>query len=92
MEAINTSAAYGQGRGRIWLNGLGCTGYEQSVFNCTHRPLGDTYGCGHNEDVGLICSNSKQKNYIIYIILMLICTYPMHIATHIYLYDIPITY
>ena len=62
VEAINTSAAYGQGRGRIWLNGLGCTGNEQSVFNCTHRPLGDTYGCGHNEDVGIACSNGENES------------------------------
>ncbi|XP_036396896.1 macrophage receptor MARCO [Megalops cyprinoides] len=45
----------GDGSGRIWLDDLGCTGSETSIFNCRHNGMGIN-NCGHNEDVGVQCA------------------------------------
>lgn len=48
-------AYYGQGTGTIWLDDLGCTGYEPSLFACRHLTIG-SHNCNHGEDVGVSCS------------------------------------
>ena len=59
-NAINATvlvrAFYGQGRGRIWLNNLGCIGTEWTIRNCSHRGWGRVYPCNHFEDAGVRCS------------------------------------
>ncbi|KAL0963566.1 hypothetical protein UPYG_G00308050 [Umbra pygmaea] len=42
------------GTGRIWLDGLRCTGKEVSIFDCPHNGMGIN-NCQHNEDAGLQC-------------------------------------
>ena len=42
---------FGAGEGPIWMDDVGCTGSEESIFNCTHRGFGE-HNCG---DVGIIC-------------------------------------
>ncbi|TNN82561.1 Deleted in malignant brain tumors 1 protein [Liparis tanakae] len=51
-----TSAFFGEGDGRIWLDDVKCTGTEQSILKCPHRSMGDN-DCGHGEDAGVICSD-----------------------------------
>ncbi len=48
-------AAYGQGTGSIWLDQVGCTGTEASLFNCPTNPIG-SHDCSHGEDVGITCA------------------------------------
>ncbi|XP_073411983.1 scavenger receptor cysteine-rich domain-containing protein DMBT1-like [Dendrobates tinctorius] len=55
--AFNGSAAFGQGQGVIVLDDVQCTGNEQRVWDCLHQPF-TVHNCGHNEDVGIVCSGS----------------------------------
>ena len=50
-------AAFGEGRGPIWLDDLGCTGTENSLINCSHYGLG-SHNCRHHEDAGVVCGSS----------------------------------
>ncbi|XP_064185536.1 macrophage receptor MARCO-like [Anguilla rostrata] len=49
--SIFTAAA---GTGRIWLDELGCTGRESSIFLCPHSGSG-VHNCNHQEDAGVTC-------------------------------------
>lgn len=40
---------------KIWLDGVFCTGREKSIYECSHRPWGDTK-CKHEEYAVLRCS------------------------------------
>ncbi|KAG5851751.1 hypothetical protein ANANG_G00055080 [Anguilla anguilla] len=42
------------GTGRIWLDELGCTGRESSIFLCPHSGNG-VHNCNHQEDAGVTC-------------------------------------
>lgn len=52
---------YGYGSGRIWLDDVNCQGNESSIDRCNHAGWG-SHNCGHQEDVGIQCSNGT-KNY-----------------------------
>ena len=51
--ALN-SAHFGAGTGSIFLDGLGCSGSEQRLIDCSRS---STVSCfsGHNEDAGVRC-------------------------------------
>ncbi|XP_048012261.1 deleted in malignant brain tumors 1 protein-like [Megalobrama amblycephala] len=49
-------AHFGPGSGRIWLDNVGCSGSEPSVFNCPKLKIGE-HDCKHTQDVGVICSD-----------------------------------
>uniref|UniRef100_A0A667ZVY0 SRCR domain-containing protein n=1 Tax=Myripristis murdjan TaxID=586833 RepID=A0A667ZVY0_9TELE len=42
------------GTGNIWLDDLGCTGNERSIFDCPHNGVG-VNNCNHGEDAGVQC-------------------------------------
>ena len=44
--------SWGQGSGSIWMDEVGCTGNESSLFQCATT---QAHNCGHNEDVGIEC-------------------------------------
>ncbi|KAI8517422.1 scavenger receptor [Branchiostoma belcheri] len=49
------SAYYGQGSGKnIYMDELGCSGTESSLFSCPYRGWG-VHDCSHTEDVGVLC-------------------------------------
>jgi len=56
VSSVNVyeKAAYGQGSGPIWLDSVGCSGSESSLWSCGHAGVGD-HNCGHNEDVAIRC-------------------------------------
>ena len=41
---------------QIWLTGVQCNGSENSIFDCTHQPWGNT-GCTEAKDAGVICTS-----------------------------------
>ncbi|XP_010221162.1 PREDICTED: soluble scavenger receptor cysteine-rich domain-containing protein SSC5D-like, partial [Tinamus guttatus] len=46
---------YGEGKGKIWLSDLNCTGTEASLMECEAKPLGENI-CNHVEDASVECS------------------------------------
>ncbi|XP_075345475.1 scavenger receptor cysteine-rich type 1 protein M130-like [Mycteria americana] len=49
------SVHFGKGSGRIWLQGVNCSGAEVALWDC---PAGSWAqdNCGHKEDAGVVCS------------------------------------
>ncbi|KAL4216375.1 Deleted in malignant brain tumors 1 protein-like [Mactra antiquata] len=47
-------AHFGQGSGKVWLDDLGCSGYETDIAHCSSKGWG-IHNCGHAEDAGVTC-------------------------------------
>ena len=52
-------ATFGQGTGRIWLDGVQCTVNERVLMNCTTNSTGDS--CTHAQDAGVRCTAGILK-------------------------------
>ncbi|XP_028407292.1 deleted in malignant brain tumors 1 protein-like [Dendronephthya gigantea] len=59
LDAVKTLQRneFPPGSGQIWLSQVACTGKEQNITSCSHRPWGEHY-CSHNNDVGVECSTT----------------------------------
>ena len=58
------SATFGPGNGKIWMDGVRCTGSERSLTECPHNGWG-IQNCGHSEDAGVQCSSNKDLIFFI---------------------------
>uniref|UniRef100_A0A667X2E3 Soluble scavenger receptor cysteine-rich domain-containing protein SSC5D n=1 Tax=Myripristis murdjan TaxID=586833 RepID=A0A667X2E3_9TELE len=56
-------AFFGEGKEQIWLDDVQCTGHESALTKCQHREFGDN-NCGHGEDAGVVCSDSKPLRLV----------------------------
>lgn len=54
-----SSAWFGKGMGRIWLDEVTCEGTEKSLYDCPSRPWGST-DCNHKNDAGIECAGNSQ--------------------------------
>ncbi|XP_010186573.1 PREDICTED: deleted in malignant brain tumors 1 protein-like, partial [Mesitornis unicolor] len=57
-KAAHGHAHFGQGKGRIWLDDVGCTGSENALTQCRAQPWGQS-NCNHREDAGVVCSGTS---------------------------------
>nr|XP_034361789.1 deleted in malignant brain tumors 1 protein isoform X1 [Arvicanthis niloticus] len=61
LSALRGSS-FGPGSGSIALDDVNCTGTESSLAQCSHRDW-LTHNCGHQEDAGVICSDSAANGH-----------------------------
>ncbi|XP_030845072.1 deleted in malignant brain tumors 1 protein isoform X2 [Strongylocentrotus purpuratus] len=57
------SAQFGQGTGPIQLDNVGCSGDEETIFDCEHPGFG-AHNCGHYEDAGVVCTASADVRLV----------------------------
>jgi len=53
-SGVTITNSYGAGVGTIWLDDVGCSGWENSLDECTHNGWG-VHDCAHVEDVAIEC-------------------------------------
>ena len=64
--AALSSAAFGEGTGRIWMSGLSCGTTELSLFSCTSATtigtVETTTTCTHSNDAAVRCQGLATGN------------------------------
>ena len=53
-----SSAHFGAGLGKTWLDNVNCDGSEMTLEDCHANTWGDE-NCSHDEDAGVVCGRSN---------------------------------
>uniref|UniRef100_A0A672HDF7 Soluble scavenger receptor cysteine-rich domain-containing protein SSC5D n=1 Tax=Salarias fasciatus TaxID=181472 RepID=A0A672HDF7_SALFA len=56
-QSALSNAAFGAGRGPIWLDNVYCYGNEPSISDCRHSGFG-VHNCVHHEDASVVCEGT----------------------------------
>ena len=61
------NSIFGQGEGRVWLEGVKCNGEEQSLLDCDHIRWGSASNMctGHDKDAGVMCLGGSLQEPVI---------------------------
>ncbi|XP_074837755.1 lysyl oxidase homolog 2 [Carettochelys insculpta] len=64
VDAVSwaSSAKYGKGEGKIWMDNVHCTGKETTLAACTSNGWGIS-DCKHTEDVGIVCNEKRIPGF-----------------------------
>lgn len=57
-RALTTGFPNGAASVPIWLDNLGCTGHESTLFSCRKNSVG-VHNCVHGEDAGVSCQTGE---------------------------------
>ena len=50
-------ASFESGRGRVWMEGVNCTGRESQLADCSFQSVvGDVHNCSHGTQATVVCS------------------------------------
>ena len=60
IEAPNRSR-FGKGCGEIMIQGLHCSGREETLLDCRHSGFKSSRTCGHDNDVGVVCDQGHYS-------------------------------
>ena len=66
-----SSAYFGSGSGKIWLDDVACTSSNTKLLQCSSSPIGEET-CSHSEDAGVGCEGAYML-LMFMIILYLFC-------------------
>ena len=55
------SAAFGNGSGPVFFDGVLCSGNELTLTSCGHLGINNIRSCSHAEDAGVRCSGLQGK-------------------------------
>lgn len=59
----SNAGGFGAGTGQIWMDGLSCTGREDSVEECAFGGWG-VVTCTHADDAGVDCAGKAAKKKV----------------------------
>jgi len=61
-----SGGGYTPSQGRIWLDGLNCTGHETNLMDCPKGAWG-IHDCRHQEDAAVLCPSVSAEDNIIFL-------------------------
>ncbi|XP_029949275.1 deleted in malignant brain tumors 1 protein-like [Salarias fasciatus] len=59
-QSALSNAAFGPGRGPIWLDNVFCSTNDSSISDCRHSGFG-VHNCGHHEDASVLCEGQPDS-------------------------------
>ena len=61
LPVIRKEAAFGKGKGPVWIRNIHCKGNEDSLKDCASPEWKPDWACKHTEDVGIECLPERKR-------------------------------